>query len=139
MNFYKNATMQKLKTNKKEYISDIIIKKIILEYSDNSIFISTLWELRDIVPIYLISGFIILKRYLKTMQKRVSDLLLCKIFLACCWISVKIFNDTHISCNEFLDLYKINYNEINLIEAHILSKINYDLDISHKEFVNWKN
>lgn len=122
---------------RQEDISDKIIGKIASRYLQNTNYISSLLELKNIVPLYLICGFIYLKRYLKNVRNKIKDSTLTKIFLTCCWIGVKIFNDTHVTCHDFLDNYNCDNKEITYIEAHILSSINYDLDISYTDFVKW--
>lgn len=89
--------------------------------------------LRNILPIYLISGYVYLRRYLNHRLKDFKQLL--KIFISCCWIAIKATNDNHISCKDLLDDYSIDPEEISFIEAHILSKINYDIEISKKDIL----
>jgi hypothetical protein len=120
-----------------EDISDRVMRKIISRYLRSSIYISSLLELKNIVPLYLVCGFIYLRRYLKNVRNKIKDSVLTKIFLTCCWIGVKNFNDTHVTCHEFLDNYKCDNREIAYIEAHILSSLNYDINISYREFIKW--
>lgn len=89
--------------------------------------------LRNILPIYLISGYIYLRRYLDRRLKDFKQLL--KIFISCCWIAIKATNDSHISCKDLLVGYSIDPEEISFIEAHILSEINYDIEITKKEIL----
>ena len=127
----------KMEYCKEEDISEKIIKRIVQNYLNHKCCFSSLVDLKNILPLYLICGFIYLKRYLKNMKNRLKDSVLTKIFLTCCWIAIKNFNGSYVASQDFLDNYKCNNKEIIFIEAHLLSKINYNIDITQLEIMNW--
>ncbi|WUR03130.1 uncharacterized protein VNE69_03340 [Vairimorpha necatrix] len=96
---------------------------------------SRLLDFKNILPLYLITGFIYLRKYLKNVKKGFRDSILFKLFLTCIWMGIKNYNDLQIQ--DFLESYRCDYKEITFIEANILSKINYDIDITENEMMNW--
>ncbi|KAF9763279.1 hypothetical protein NGRA_1372 [Nosema granulosis] len=113
-------------------ITDKISFMIIQNFMDpNLSYQPFFFYLNNILPIYLISGYVYLRRYLNCRLKDLKKLF--KIFISCCWIAIKVTNDTHVTCNQVFGIYNIDPEEISFIEAHILSKINYDIEISKEE------
>jgi predicted transcriptional regulator len=133
---FKKIRIQDLYTKIIKSITENITFLIIYNFLETKDYSGILFRsLENVLPIYLISGYIYLCRYLKCKMSNLKDL--SKIFFICCWISAKTTHDKHIPFDEMFINTDICTKDISYIEAHILSKINYDIEIYQEEVLRY--
>ncbi|TBT96514.1 hypothetical protein CWI39_3744p0010 [Hamiltosporidium magnivora] len=85
------------------------------------------------LPFTLLIGFIYLKRYLIRVKKRNDFYFFVKLYLVCCLIGNKYWEDScGGNCNE-CSVWGFEVEDINMLEKHVLNTLGYDLEISSEE------
>lgn len=123
-----------------------IFNKLLFNFSETKERISMIKLLQNInftdifesfcifLPITLIDGFVILKKYLLNSEYRLQGIKeLLHTYLACCLISHKFVADTPSFNLDLIARWDILLKDINYLEALIINAINYNAHISDYE------
>lgn len=89
------------------------------------------------LPSTLINGYIYLKRYCSNFKYRFREFgQLLQFYFVCCLVSRKYEADTQISSEEVLKDWEMSVGEMNYLEALVINGLNYNLNITQKEYHN---